>query len=208
MRIFLLIILCTVAVSSEAQLILSTKLGVTMSTLETGNPDNKFKPSLDIGFGGDIKLDDKWDLSIELDNSLYGTMATRDHDPTGEEEKLFVHLYYMNFRTKATYKFSNRFSLGLGPQAGVFYYGKTVIKRGIKREVQGEDDFTTMDYGLLLEGRFNLLPELYVYLNYYHGLNQIFLNDVGEDHNVKNRAFQMGLGVRLHHPAKLKKYFN
>jgi hypothetical protein len=207
-RILLILLISSSAIVSEAQVLPYAKVGLTMSTFNGGNSDNRLKGSMDLGIGIDKKYNDDWDIGFELNNTLMGTAQKDGYLSTGVKfDKIRVHLYYLNLRGRMIKRINSRLSLGGGAQVGANYYGKTIIRRGIRRDVEGEDDFKSLDWGLLFEGRYNISPAVFVYSNYYFGVRQVFLQSEGEEVDLRNRSIQVGLGFKLTKIKNAKGYF-
>jgi len=170
----------------------SIKFGTTLANFTDG-PDT-IKSKLDYDFGIEVfaRLSSKWSVDLEWDNCTYGT---RTHNPD-KTRRLRLHLYYANFRIRGNYHFTDRLSAGLGFQYGINYLGRTVITEGIKKEVTGEDDFKSFDYGPIAEIRYRFTTKFYFYSNGYYGLNQINLKKRGT-RNIHNQAAQFGIGLYL-----------
>lgn len=191
----ILVILClwsTVEAYSQIKIGSSIKLGTTLAHFTDGPDTIKSKLDYDIAFEVFAKLSPKWSVDLEWDNCTYGT---RTHNPD-KTRKLRLHLYYANFRIRINYNITDRLVAGVGFQYGINYIGRTVITEGIKKEVTGEDDFKSFDYGPIAEFRYRFADNVYLYANSYYGLNRINLKKK-ETRNIHNMAAQFGVGIYL-----------
>ena len=156
-KILTLLLLFTI-ISTQAQIKVGTaiKLGGTLANFTDGPDTLKSKLDYDLAFEVFIKLNKKLSFDIELDNCTYGT-RTHNADKT---RRLRLHLYYTNLRFRGNYHFNDKISIGIGYQYGINYLGRTVITEGIKKDVTGEDDFESVDYGPIMEIRYRFASGL------------------------------------------------
>lgn len=158
--------------------------------------DNSSKVGFHLGGFVEIKVSDKFSVQPEL---LFSTQGTKFEETVlGTLVEYKTNLSYLNIPVMAKYYVAEGFSLEAGPQIGFLTSAKYKIEsEGNESEVDGKDDFESVDFGVNFGAGYDFTENLSVGLRYNLGLSNVYKTEAGDDFKNSNNVFSVSLGYKF-----------
>jgi opacity protein-like surface antigen len=176
------------------------KGGLNVANISGDIEDNSSKVGFHVGGFVEIKVSDKFSVQPELLFSTQGAQREYSEDFGGTvvsiNEK--INLSYLNIPVMAKYYVAEGFSLEAGPQIGFLTSAKYKFEaEGEEEEVDGKDDFESVDFGLNFGAGYDFTENLSAGLRYNLGLSNIVKTDAGNDNKFQNSVLSVSLGYKF-----------
>lgn len=187
--------------SNVSNIKFGAKGGVNFANLAGGDADGaKMFVGFNAGFFIEIPVADKLVFQPEI---LYSAQGSKSEGPLFVDGSVYnveatFKFNYINIPLLFKYEIADKFSLEAGPYVGFLTSAKLKAKiQGVGSEtIDAKDIVKSTDFGLAIGMNYEFTDVIFANARYQSGLTEIG-DAEGNNNDIKNSVFQIGLGFRF-----------
>ena len=145
------------------------------------------------GIGVSTALNESFHIEMELNFVQKGSKKRTDPDNYGEDQYK-MDLWYLQIPILLEYRYNDKFGGAIGPAFGALVSSKETDFFG---EIQDQPEFNTLDFSLVIGGRYYLSNRFMAELRLDQSLAPIRSKGSGVSTRLKGRQYNTVLGVFL-----------
>lgn len=187
--------------SNVANIKFGAKGGINFANLAGDDADGaKMFVGFNAGFFIEIPVADKLVFQPEI---LYSAQGSKSEGPLFVDGSVYnveatFKFNYINIPLLFKYEIADKFSLEAGPYVGFLTSAKLKAKiQGVGSEtIDAKDMLKSTDFGIAIGMNYEFTDVIFANARYQSGLTEIGDAD-GNNNDIKNSVFQIGLGFRF-----------